>query len=286
LLHFRRMSVFYNIDFLRLGFTQWVVFLSNLFSHLINAFRGFTDLETHAWYTPGVPMLRPFYAAFFLLGIVLLLRQWKDNRTLLLMSWVAMIGMVGGFSESTPAAQRYIAGAPVAVLIAGYGFAEIADILGKFWPDRQRWVYYGFLTLVLISALSDVYFYFKVYTPKSLMLDQNTRTIQKLADYLHGKQGNWQVLFYGTTGLGYHSINTVAFLEPSIVGVDATHPWGSPENPKPISKNTIFIFLPGHTNDLSGAMRDYPGGKKLDIVDPNMGQLFTIYELSPFQQSP
>jgi hypothetical protein len=216
----------------------------------------------------------------------LLLRQWKDNRTWLLVSWIAMIGLVGGFSESTPAAQRYIAGAPVAVLIAGYGFAEIADILGKFWPDRQRRFYAGFLTLVLISALSDVYFYFNIYTPRSLTLDQNTRTIQKLADYLHEKQGNWQIMFFGSPGLGYHSIKSIAFLEPSIVGVDATHPWGSPENPKPSLENIIFVFLPGRTNDLSGAIRDYPGGKKLDIVDPNMGQLFTIYELSQFEESP
>ncbi len=281
----QRVSLFSGVDFGALGLNGWLDFLANILTQILNSFRGFTDLATRAWYTSGSPVLRPFYAAFFILGIMLLLRQWKDSRTWMLISWVACIGLVGGFSESTPAAQRYVAVTPAAVLVAGYCLAEIATRLAKTWPNRQRWVFNGFLALVVIFAIGDISFYFNEYTPESLNFDRNTRTAQRLADYLHDKQGNWQVLFYGWPVMGYYSIASISYLEPQIIGTEAIHPWGSPENPLPSSENVIFVFLPGHADDLDGALRQYPGGRERDIVDPTMGQLFTLYELSPFHPS-
>jgi len=282
----QRVSLFSGVDFATMGFGEWYSFLTNFLSQVLNGFRGFTDLATRAWYTSGSPVLRPFYAAFFILGIFLLLRQWKDNRTWLLLSWLACIGLVGGLSESTPAAQRYVAAAPAAALVAGFCLAEIAGLLTKAWPTRQRWIFSGVLALVVTFALSDINFYFNEYTPQSLTFDRNTRTAQKLADYMHNKQGNWQVLFYGWPTMGYYSIASLPYLEPQIIGTEAIHPWGSPENPLPSAENVIFVFLPLHAADLDGALRQYPGGRERDIVDPTMGQLFTLYELSPFRQSP
>jgi len=117
-------------------------------------------------------------------------------------------------------------------------------------------------------------------------LSESTRTAQVLADYQHSKQGNWQVLFYGWPSMGYYSIASLPYLEPQIIGTEAIHPWGSPENPLPSAENVIFVFLPQHAADLDGALRQYPGGHERDIVDPTMGQLFTLYELSPYRQSP
>ncbi len=282
----QRVSLFSGVEFASLDFSGWLTFLTNLLGQLINGFRGFTDLATRAWYTSGAPVLRPFYAAFFILGVLLLLRNWKDNRTWLLLSWVACIGLAGGLSESTPASQRYVAGTPVVTLVAGYCLAELATLLERAWPNRRRWIVNGSLALVVLFAVNDISFYFNEFTPESLKFDRNTRTAQKLADYLHDKQGNWQVVFYGWPYMGYYSISSIAYLEPQIIGSEAPHPWGSSENPVPSAENVLFVFLPGHEADLDGALRQYPGGRERMLVDPTMGPLFTVYELSPFRPAP
>jgi len=264
------------------GVSGWTSVALALLGQILDGFRGYTDLATRAWYLSGVPVLRPWMAALFSLGLIPLLLRLRDGRSWMLLSWVASIAVVGGLSESTPAAQRYVAGAPVAALIAGYCLAEIVGRLQKTWPQSRRWFMGAGLALVAIAGASDVAFYFNVYTPQSGKQDINTRIAQRLADYLLQKQGDWQVIFYGEPYMGYFSISSLSYLVPQVKGADARKPWGDPANPAPAAENVLFVFIREHEEDLHKAQEAYPRGRLITQTDPQLGILDWIYELSPF----
>ncbi len=257
-----------------------------LVMQIVDGFRGYTDLATRSWYLSGVPVLRPLYAAFFSLGFIPLFLHFRDGRTWLLVTWAAIIAVAGGLSESTPAAQRYVAAAPVAALIAGFCLAEIARRIQNVWPKRRWWIL-GVSTLIVAAAVySDLNFYFGEYIPLNAKQDINTKIAQRLADYLLPKRGEWQVVFYGEPIMGYYSISSIHYLVPNIQGVDARKPWGDPDNPLPTAQNVIFVFIREHEKDLELAQQTYPGGKLITQTDPSLGLLAWIYELSPFQHNP
>jgi 4-amino-4-deoxy-L-arabinose transferase-like glycosyltransferase len=259
----------------------WTFYLS-LLLHILNGFRGFTDLATRFFYVSGFPVLRPAYAAFFFLGLSFIIRHWRDVRSWMLVSMLFCIAVAGGLSDNTPAAQRYVAGAPIATLIAGYCLSLIISRLYKVWPNRHKWIMSAAIATVVLMAASDIAFYFSVYTPVSLQSDFNTRTAQYLADYLKDKRGDWQVIFFGDPGMGYSSIPSLPYLVPDIKGSTAHLPWGDPDNPVPSSPNVIFVFLRNHKNDLLAAESQYPGGHLLVLNDPVAGPLYWSYEFSPF----
>jgi hypothetical protein len=263
----------------------WTFYLSIL-SRILDGFRGFTDLTTRFFYVSGFPVLRPAYAAFFFLGLSFLVRHWKDVRSWMLVSMLAGIAVAGGLSDSSPAAQRYVAGAPIAALIAGYCFSLIVSRLDKLWPNRHKWIMSAAIAAIALMAVSDIVFYFSVYTPISMRGDINTHTAQHLADYLKDKRGDWQVIFFGDPLMGYNSINSLPYLVPNIKGTTIHMPWGDPANPAPTSPNVDFVFLRNHESDLLAAEAQYPGGRLIENVDPVVGRMYWLYEFSPFPPNP
>ena len=253
---------------------------------IVDGFRGYINLATRSWYVSGAPVLRPLQAVLFSLGFITLLINLRDSRTWLLVTWAASIALAGGLSESTPAAQRYVAGAPVVVLIAGFFLAEIGNRIQNIWPHRRWWIL-GVSSMVVVSAMfSDFIFYFYDYYSLNAGQDINTKIAQHLADYLGQKQGDWQVIFYGEPFMGYNSISSIRYLVPFVKGMDAKKPWGDPTNPRPTAKNVSFVFIRGHEKEVEQAQQTYPGGKLILQTDRVFGMLDWIYELSPFQPEP
>ncbi|MGH2521676.1 MAG: glycosyltransferase family 39 protein [Anaerolineales bacterium] len=242
-------------------------------------FQGFTATPLKAWYRPGTPMLRPFTAGFFLIGISLLLVRPRDARMLLLGLWLSALAVVVGLSESTPAAQRYVAAAPACALVVGYGLGELARRLGNSWPRQAQW--FGLLAFAFMVGLAadDLRFYYLQYTPHSDFGDFNTTVANRLAQHLQDKSEEWQVLFFGAPRMGYRSISSLQYLAPHIQGLDINQPWGAADNPQPTSQHLIFVFLPGHEADLAAVHAAYPGGRLLQEnwqVDGSV--LYFLYE--------
>ena len=262
---------------------NWPALSLRLLNQIVDGFRGYVSMPTRFWYDSGVPVLRPLYAVLFSLGFIPLLIRFRDGRTWLLVTWVAIIAIAGGLSESTPAAQRYVVGAPVAALIAGFCLTEIGRLMQNIWPRGRWWILGASMVIVVIAMFSDFIFYFVNYNTRNATQDINTKTAQRIADYLGQKQGNWQVIFYGEPIMGYKSIASISYLVPQIQGIDAKKPWGDPANPQPSAENVIFIFIRTHEKEMKQAQLDYPGGKLVLQSNPFLGVMDWIYELSPFQ---
>lgn len=257
------------------GLASWKIILQQIGLSL----EGFAHTPLRMWYQPGTPLLRLLPAVLFFLGLGLLLRRPKDGRALLLGIWLLAFGTMNGFSESAPAAQRYVAVAPAAAILVGYGVAEGSVLLGDLWPGYRGVIGLAAFALVFLLSLDEVNFYFREYTPESDLGGDNTLVADRLAKYLQDKPDSWKVGLFGSPRMGYYSIATLAYLAPQIEGYDFDAPWGSPENPQ-LHGQVIFVFLPGHEADLESIQSSYPGEKLLQERTKEGDRLYWLYEVN------
>jgi hypothetical protein len=202
-------------------------------------------------------------------------------------------GLVGGLSESTPAAQRYVAAAPACALVVGYAVAQLAGLLTRLWPGVKTGVVVAALLFVALLAADDLRFYFTEYAPNSYFQGKydfegfSSALTMRLAGYLQGYggedfvPGDWQVMFYGPPNMKFYASSSMLYLVPSIKGVDVPLPWGEINNPKPQTPNQIYVFLPHRQADLAVAQEALPGGRLVTELDDKGNILYTLYQVPP-----
>ncbi len=243
---------------------------------------GFTVLPLKWLYKPGVPILRLLPALLYLFGLAALLARRRWSQVLLLGLWLAAFGFLGGLSDSTPAAQRYVAAVPALALLAGYGLATAADLAGRIGPPRPRLVLSLAAGVALFAAANDALFYFDHYTPKERYSDPNGLAVQRLAGYLQSKDAGTEVVFVGYTGMVYNSIPTLGFLNPQVTRVVDIH------NPAELeaalqqpSPHRVYFFAMGHQADLQRVQQAHPGGRLTSEVNWYQEPVYWIYETGP-----
>jgi 4-amino-4-deoxy-L-arabinose transferase-like glycosyltransferase len=246
------------------------------------AIGSFTYEPLRAWYRPGVPLLRPFAAGLFLIGIMLLFLRRQKWHIIPLMLWLFAFMAIGGLSESTPAAQRYVAAAPVCALLVGYGLSESTVLLEKVFEKGKRWIAVISILLVTILAVDELNFYFRVYTPQSVISEARSNGVvaQTLANTLETKSKDTQVLFFGSPNMGYYSIPSIQFLVPDINGIDINQPWPPADSPRITSNHLIFVFLPNNLDQIPPVQAEYPDGKLTSIPAADGELLYKMYEVT------
>lgn len=255
----------------------WGVLLRQLWL----GFGAFTYEPLRAWYGPGYAILRPWPAAFFLIGLILLCLRAERWRALLLLLWLATFGLIGALSESTPAAQRYIAAAPVCAVLVGYGLSESAALLSAAWAKGRRWFSALAVLLALFLALDDLYFYFLTYTPRSVLEQARSHTMiaQRLAEELRSYPADTQVVFFGYPAMGFRSIPSLQYLAPGIEGVDITAPWSSESKEQISAEHLLFVFLPHLGGEIQAVQADYPGGLLRREIAADGETLYWLYQV-------
>jgi len=256
----------------RTGDPGWVI----LGRQLKESALGFTTRNLRVWYQPGHPMLLPLAASLFLLGVILLLLQLLDLRYLWLALWLIIAILMGGLTESPPAAQRYVFTAPAVSLLVALPITMSQQWLSRLWPARDK-VVIGLLSLILITAIGlDLRFYFGDYAPNNRYGDPNTETATALGFYLAEQEPGLQVHFFGPPRMGYYSLSTVPFLAPQATGEDVVTPITSPPDWS-IDGPTIFVFLPERQEELMLVRESYPGGTEILQRGKDETLLFVAY---------
>ena len=248
--------------------------------HIALSFLGYTHIPIQFWYKPFEPILRFLPATLFFLGLASLLIKPHRSRTVLILAWLVTIGVMGGLSESTPAAQRYVAVAPVLAVGVGYGLAVLAAELAKILKTKSIWVTALAVVVMLGLGFDEIRFYLIDYTPRSEFGGVNSRVAQHLADYLQDKSGQYEVIFFGQPRMGYRSIPSIQFLAPHVDGVDVVEPWESDEI-QPAGDHLIFVFLPENQDELEAVKEDYPSGELIREKDRQDELLYALYEVAP-----
>lgn len=251
-----------------------------MWEQLKTSFQAFTITPIRTWYQPDVPLLRPYPASIFMIGLAMLLLKLKDSRTYIILLWLTAFVFIGAMSTPVPAAQRYVAVAPAIALVLGFSLGELNNLLVKVWNQRSRLIAAVALALAVFLAIDDARFYYFDYTEKMNFSDPNGWVAQSLSDYLQDRDEGWQVAFFGAPRMGYRSISSLPYLAPHVVGVDMNQPWGSPENPELTSDKLIFVFLPENENDLNAVRASYPDGQLNEEYFINGVFLYWTYEVT------
>ncbi len=246
------------------------------------AIGSFTYDPLQAWYTPNAPLLRPFAASLFLIGIILLFYRRQKWLIIPILLWLFAFMAIGGLSESTPAAQRYVAAAPVCALLVGFGLSESAAIFEKSFQKGKRWIAITSIILVAVLAADELNFYFRVYTPHSVISDAHANDVvaQTLADYLEAKPKDTQVLFFGSPEMGYGSVPSIQYLDPDIRGIDINQPWIPADKTGITAGHLLFVFLPNNLEQIPLVQTDYPDGNLTSIPAADGELLYKLYKVT------
>jgi 4-amino-4-deoxy-L-arabinose transferase-like glycosyltransferase len=251
---------------------------------LINNYRdsalAFTSLPLRAWYDSGKPMLLALPATLFIFGVVLAVFNLRDRRYWLLLLWLASAISVGALTENTPAAQRYIIGAPVAVLLAGIALAAMAGWVIDVWPRWRGMTYGAVMAVLVVSAWSDLSFYFGEYALKGGQGDGNTQVAGALGQYLKTYPAGSQVFFFGPPRMGYSGFSTLPYLAPQVHGQDVAEVLTAPPDWSITdARAAAFVFLPERETELAFVSQRYPGGASKSFYNRDGLPLFLVYEI-------
>ena len=240
--------------------------------------QGYAELPLRAWYIPGVPMLRTLPGIVFLLGIPFMFLHPKDSRSQLLLIWLGGLAIMVGLSESTPAAQRFVAAAPAVALMIGFSMKQLGELIGRALPNRTRLIQTSLVVVVFLLAADDARFYYLDYTKNGGFGGFNGMVAQQLADRMQKEPAGVDMVFCGYPIMNYDSIPSLPYLAPKVHYYNVNDAWGSPDTPVPVDKKIFFAFLPSHEEDQKAIEASYPGGAWSGTFTSDGKPLYWLYE--------
>jgi 4-amino-4-deoxy-L-arabinose transferase-like glycosyltransferase len=251
--------------------------LAVIWDQMATTAQGFIIEPLGSWYTPGAPLLLPGAAALFILGVLWALIH-LDLAYLLLLLPIILVIVQGGLSVNPPASQRFIIATPMVALIMAAPLAEIGNWLRRSWPRYRALVTAGLLLIVLWIVLTDLRFHFFEAYDEYVLGGANTEVATAVAHDLQAQEKPMDVYFFGLPRMGYYSISTIPYLVPQINGKDIVEPLTGPPE-WPLTKSTVFIFLPEREAELGYVQSAYPGGTLRQVRNEDGTLLYKIYEV-------
>lgn len=245
---------------------------------------GFVSQDlTYGFYNSGTPMLLPFAAALFVLGLMFMLLRLFSPQYAWLAIWLGGAIALLALSVSPPASQRLVhAPALVAVLVA-LPVVTLARWAIEGWPDHERWIVRAAALVTMLVMAGDLWFYFGDYTANRTFGDLNTETANVVGWHMRTRPDDTQIYFFITTNFGYRSIPSSVFLAPQdpdtvveissgLLGLPATLPPGQP---------VTFLVPAGDSAVMAGLFTRYPGGTATEYTGREARLLLATYDLDP-----
>jgi 4-amino-4-deoxy-L-arabinose transferase-like glycosyltransferase len=259
------------------GKPAWLLLAENYRDALL----GFVSLPLRHWYVTGEPMLLAAPAALFVIGLALALAGIRDKRYWAPLLLLAGTVSVGALSDSTPASQRYVIGAPTAALLVGVGLAALCRLVADVVAPRRRGQVAAALALVaaLGIAAADLRFYFFDYAPRDGHGDTNTQVATRLARLLSAYPAGGQVYTFTAPRLVYSGFSTLPFLAPQVTSIEVLDPITEPPSWPLPGPRAAFVFLPERAGEAALVKQRYPGGSERWLYDTDAELLFLLYEV-------
>ena len=286
----------------RTGMSQTAVLWQQFWQSAL-AFNGIPDNSPA--YRPLVPLLSFGPAVLMVLGFLLALFRLRQNRYRLLLLWPLLTVIVAGMLViESPQSHRLVMAAPALALLAAAALVTLGNLIlaalqsgadDEKLPDLADWqlsfanwhsvaarASFVLLALVMLFALSDLFFYYGRFPSHNQFADTNTEVAYELAQTLNELEGEWTAYLYGPPIL-YIDFPTLPFLLTefeaganlfNVESAEATLP------PAPTA-NQLFIFLPQREAELAEVQRQFPGGERQQFNGQYASPLFTIYKFQP-----
>jgi len=197
-----------------------------------------------------------------------------------LLLWLLGVVFIGGLTESAPASQRYVIGAPVAALIVAIPLATIGEWMMDGFPRGRTLVFGAMAGVMLLAVVLELRFYFGNYAPGAGQGDINTQVAGQMGLYLAKYPPASEAYFFGPPRMGYHGFGTISFLAPQVTGQDVPEVLTGPPGWELSAPRTVFIFLPERQAESAFVMQRYPSGNSQWFYASKGTPLFFLYEVA------
>jgi 4-amino-4-deoxy-L-arabinose transferase-like glycosyltransferase len=254
-----------------LGISQMQVLIQLTVKNL----KMFTLISPIHWYSPGTGLIRGLSIPFFYLGLVFICFEKWSEKKILLLAWASVIIIPGIISLPRLSSQRFIAIAPLLVIIIAVGIYNIFSLINDSYPRKKNIFLKSFVLFCILISANNFYFYMNTVSPNSTLGGLNTLVANTLSSYLVKEvdiSSNAQIAFWGLPRMGYESISTLPFLAPHVEGLTMVNPIGSEGNPELSAEEIIFVLLPAYEEYQQSILQAYPGGvfSQIDFDSENV----------------
>lgn len=117
---------------------------------------------------PGRPIYGPFLALLFGIGIIYLIRRWRQPGMWLLATWGSVMMLPVVLSDGAPTYTRMWGAMPAFAGIIAAGIGGLVDWLPR---RRQRWLAAGLAAGFLMTLAANLYSYFGVWANEPGLFD-------------------------------------------------------------------------------------------------------------------
>ncbi len=255
--------------------------LAEQFIRAAGAFHYFPDRT--AWYAAPRPLLGFWAGAFAVLGMAWAVARWRDRRNFLVLLWFWSVVITGGMlTESPPSSQRLVLAIPAVVLLVAFGLDRSVHLVSRLLNTGRARENLTLGVLVALLAAVSIHFYFVEFTPTRRYGSANGETATMMGHYLRDLEGDYQAYLFGAPRI-YWKFGTMPFMAPQVEGTDVIEPLdGPPSFADEVARTgleTVFLFLPERSGDLTWVRQAFPGGYLREFYD-GQGQLrFIAYKV-------
>jgi 4-amino-4-deoxy-L-arabinose transferase-like glycosyltransferase len=225
------------------------------------------------WYA-GVP---------FIVGLVVVLRRWRDPRYLVLGLWTAGTAFLGGtLLIDPPHYPRYINVTPCLAVIVALGVIAggiiLLDLADSLFSLLSRLVAAKSLTapskwlpviLGLLLALANERSYALDYLPKTpeLLYGETTIELNEVADILDSFHGQYKVARFSSLRLDMNGTDLLRYRTPKNVGIEydrSLSRWDEVLSPG----RYAFVIAPERLSEVAHQLLyEFPGGQLREYIN-------------------
>ncbi|MGE5172128.1 MAG: ArnT family glycosyltransferase [Rudaea sp.] len=238
---------------------------------------------------PAIPLLPAAYATAFLVGLLVVLRRWRDPRAQLLLVWLAVVLAMATVSESTPAGQRYAIAVPAAAIVTGIGVDGVAKLAARAGIGARMIVVALVALLFVTQAAVALHHYFT--EPKRWVSggrEPSTELAADLAARIDAAPPGTRVAMLGAPRVWYHGLGQLAFLHPATLARDVEATEDAAAAVATICRDgarraephldCLVVVLPHRAADIPRIRARLPVSRETAVDAPDGLPLYTLLE--------
>jgi 4-amino-4-deoxy-L-arabinose transferase-like glycosyltransferase len=239
------------------------------------------------FYTPQVPMLYVLSAVLFVVGVGSALLHWRERRYTVLLSWLGLTILFGGFLLARPPQyQRYLIAAPAVCMLVGRGGVILIRIFARLW-DWRPIVYRGIVLCVAVALLVvNVAYYFGVYMPSGTFGDRDSEIADRAARLMAALGPEYTTYFLGANYMSLSGFKSVFFLAPDADWVDVVESPPSDWRFVRGGRGALFILAQERAGETRLLRERFPGGEERQVIGRDGKALFIFYRVDSITARP
>ncbi len=247
-----------------------------------DAAAAFVVVPLRDGYDTGSPLLMLPSAVLFIVGVLLMLREYRDPRYWLLFIGLCSAVTVVALTIDTPAAQRIVYITPFVAIVIGIGLAESGKWFRLEWIQSD-WsippIVVQILSIVAAIAIAgyDGYSYLQHNSMRNDSLaDQSAAQVSA---HIHDYPAGAKVYLFTQPMLRYDQSALITLQAPQVSGSDVYPPLQTPPTWVLDAPMNSFIFSPDRVAELAFIRQQYPGGKETRAYRDNGEILLIFYDV-------